>query len=72
MNYCSINRASCDNFVSYTSPYRFKVNGIIEVNGFVSLTIKILQPIEQLGKYILKVLLKQHIMIFEVKDLFTN
>lgn len=72
MNYYSINRGSCDNFVRYTSPYRFKVNGIIEVNGFVSLTIKILQPIEQLGKYILKVLLKQHIMIFEVKDLFTS
>ena len=28
---------SCDNFVKHTRPYMFKVNGIIEMSGFVSL-----------------------------------
>ena len=30
---------SCDNFVKHTHPYMFKDNGIIEMNGFVNLSV---------------------------------
>lgn len=47
----------------------FKVNGIIEMNGFVSLTIVIIQPGKESGEHILKVCLKQQIMILKIEDL---